>query len=373
MADWESQIEYDLSVNLSTIHLKNPIIADSAGYAVDVPGLRRLIRAGFGGVVTKSCTWDPMAGSPRKWGLSPIPRLYWDDVQEPTSDSEWMDATEALLNPGYKKMAEFIREVKPLAKENKTMVIGSIAGRSNEEAAEMAREFEKAGADAIHMDLTCSSASEYRGQQYPGQGYERLGIYWSETQDRMIELTKAVKDAVDLPVFPKALYSTWVRSAPESINSVEEKSKLDCIWTSRSRPPIGLAFIDIYRGRPVVYPRLIPLKTIVHYTIGDVLAIAKVARKPMNSSGGVTSTRDVIELIMAGAQTVGVCSALYKDVNLIKEICIGLEQFMASQAIENLSDIRGVALQYVEDKPSRLWKEHREQLKSFPPMKASSS
>jgi len=53
---------------------------------------------------------------------------------------------------------------------------------------------------------------------------------------------------------------------------------------------------------------------------------------------------------MVGASAVGVCRAFYKDKDVCKKICEGLEYYIVSQALNSISDIKGAALPHMESK-----------------------
>ena len=354
--------EYDLSVKFGPLNLKHPIIADSAGYALSVAGLKRLLKAGAAAVITKSSTWEPLPSFPRAWDQSPIPRCYWDEVMLPSEVRTTMDGTEALINPGYKRMAEYIREVKPLADELDAHIIGSFSPRSTEEAAEMAREYEKAGASGIHIDLVCSTAAGFRGKQL-GKGYDKLGKWWSQTgPEKAMEAMKAAKDAVDIPVCPKAYFYQWAKENPEIIRRIEDGSNIDAVSINTYSIP-NTARIDIYRGKPLSYPRFDNLQeALMPLTVGNTYSLAKATRKPILTAGGITTSHDVIELTMAGATALGFCRSIYKDIHVIEKALEGIEAYMASQAIENLDEIRGIALKYPLRFSDGLTPEHEEQV-----------
>lgn len=354
--------DYDLSVDFGGIRLKHPIIADSAGYAVSPAGFKRLLKAGASAVISKSTTWDPLPSYPRVWDRSPVPRCYWDDLSLPYPDSETMDGTEALLNPGHKRMAEFIKEVKPLAEKLDAHIIGSVAPRSAEEGADMAREFEKAGASAIHMDLVCSTAAGFRGRQ-KGDGYDHLGCWWSKGGPEVAaQAMKAVKDAVDIPVCPKAYFYQWAREKPEAIRMIEDTAKIDMVSINTYSIPNTMR-IDIFRGKPLTYPKFDSLEiALVPLTIGNTYALAKATTKPILSAGGLTTAQNAIEVTMAGATAVGFCRSIYKDINVVQRAVEGIEAYMASQALESLDEIRGIALNHPSRFPDGLSVEHTEQI-----------
>jgi len=341
--------EYDLSVDFAGLRLKNPIIADSAGYALSPAGMRRLLKAGYGAVITKSATWDPLPSFPRKWEHSPTPRCYWD---------VGMDGSEALINPGYKRMAEYIKEIRPLADKLNAHIIGSFSPRTPEEAGEIARTYEKAGASGIHMDLVCPSANSFRGKQHPGQNWDRLGQWWSQGgPERAVQAIKAAKDAIDIPLLPKAFFAKWAGENPEGIRMIENNARLDAVSIHTSRYEGGV-WVDIYRGKPYTYPKNPPLESVVPLTVGNTMKLAKVTRKPILSAGGISSTEDVIQMVMVGATAIGICRAVYRNYKLVDELVEGVEAYMASQALESLDEIRGIALKYPVKAPSGLALEH---------------
>ena len=347
-----------LHVKLGELELKNPIIVESAGYIVDSWSMKRMIRTGAGAVITKSTTWHPQGGWPRRWEWSPRPRNYWNLADgtmltsafpEDPGHFSGMDGTEALLNPGYKRMARAIREAKPLAEEENCRIIGSFSPRSVEEGVQIAREFERAGASAIHMDLCCPSAKWFREKQLPGQGYEKLGCWWSEDTGRIIELLKTVTDSVEIPVCPKPTFDEWIRAGQvENIKKLDQ-TKADAYALMLYVVP-DTVWIDVYRGKPVSPAVYVPLPALVPVTVGMMARLAKTTSKDVVVSGGVSTTNDVLSLLMVGASAVGVCRAFYKDIDVCKKICEGLEYYIVSQALNSISDIKGAALPHMESK-----------------------
>ena len=330
----------DLSVDLMGIRLKNPLVAEAAGYSVSDWGMKRLIKGGCGAVITKSTTWDPLGGYPRAWEGTPQPRCYWvyDDAKHT------LDGTEALQNPGYRKMSEFIRNVKPYADQHEAHIIGSLSPRSPEEAATIAREFEKAGASAIHMDLICASAGPFRSLQYPGRGYEKLGRYWSQDAERLIEVIKATKDAIDIPLMPKTLVE---RHLPRPETIVEGYGKyLDGFAFDGHAPAFD---IDPYTAKPM-YSK-VGGEHIRYATFRFTVEMAQLRTgKALLPSGGIHTAIDVVKLFMLGADAGGICTALYRDPNVALQICADLEDYMVRQALDNLQSIKGISLRYLPEK-----------------------
>ena len=75
--------------------------------------------------------------------------------------------------------------------------------------------------------------------------------------------------------------------------------------------------------------------------VTDIVAIARACRIPVMGCGGVTTARDVIEMMMAGASAVQVGAANLVNPYASKEIVEALPGEMERLGIEKLSDIIG--------------------------------
>ena len=72
-----------------------------------------------------------------------------------------------------------------------------------------------------------------------------------------------------------------------------------------------------------------------------VYQVARACGIPVIGCGGVSSARDVIEMMMAGAAAVEVGAANLKNPYICKEIIEALPEEMERLGIERLSDIIG--------------------------------
>jgi len=105
--------------------------------------------------------------------------------------------------------------------------------------------------------------------------------------------------------------------------------------------------IDINERRPVLGnisgglsgPAIKPLALALVYEAASAVDI------PVIGCGGITSTKDAIEFIMAGASAVQVGSATYSNPRASLDVLEGIEQFMKQEGISKLSEIIGAARQ----------------------------
>ena len=78
-------------------------------------------------------------------------------------------------------------------------------------------------------------------------------------------------------------------------------------------------------------------------SVKAVYDLYKVVKIPIVGTGGVRSGRDALEMIMAGAQVVGVGSAIYdRGIDVFKKITNELEQYMKIHNIQSIQDLKGV-------------------------------
>ncbi|MFA5896762.1 MAG: dihydroorotate dehydrogenase, partial [Thermoplasmata archaeon] len=161
----------DLRTEIAGVRLRNPTMLAS-GFLDETGGsLLRVYNAGAGAVVTKSIGPEPREGYPN-------PTIV-------ELDAGLLNAV-GLPNPG---MVEFGREVRQAIK-GKALVIGSVYGKDAEEYAKVAVKMAEAGVAAIEMNLSCPHA-------------KGLGTEIAQSDEAVRDFTRAVKDAVEIPVFPK--------------------------------------------------------------------------------------------------------------------------------------------------------------------------
>lgn len=333
----------DLSIDVNGLSFKNPIVCEAAGYVVNEWGMKRMIKAGFGAVVTKTTTFKPFEGGP-------MPRCYWYDLGPYPA----MNGSEALLNPGYKKTAEYLKASRELAEQENCQMIASLSPRSPEEAGTMARELEKAGARAIHMDLQCPTAGVFRPKQYPNENWDHLGGWWSEEVERTCTVIRAVKDAVDVPVWPKPLLYRFKRDS-EKLKILDGAGADLYAYTN---PGPSELYIDVYTAKRKLNASPGPSRRPI--LIRDTADFARLTDKPLLPSGGFENGYDLIEAMLVGASLVGFCTAIYRfeyeglePDDLVNKIRKQITSYMVRQQKDALREIKGWALKYMPQKLGR--------------------
>ncbi|MCF2139367.1 MAG: dihydroorotate dehydrogenase [Candidatus Lokiarchaeota archaeon] len=299
-----------LSCQIAGILFPNPIILASGILGITPGSMLRLAHAGIGGITTKT------VGPRVRPGYS-NPSII--EIGEGT----FLNSV-GLANPGIDQMEIEIKEYK---QQSSIPLIVSVFGDGPEGYAEIARRAEKAGADAIEINISCPHA-------------EVASIALSE--ELTIEFTKAVKRAVSIPVFAK-LTPNIADIIP--IAKATEKAGADAIVAINTLR--GLA-LDYKTGRPLLSHGIGGLsgKAIKSVGVRVIYELYPHISIPLIGVGGIFTWQDVLEYIYAGASTIQIGSALFQGDEIIPEILDGLFEFLKENQIENLNQIRGKAHEY---------------------------
>ena len=137
------------------------------------------------------------------------------------------------------------------------------------------------------------------------------------------EIIQAAKSATDVPVFAKISYTMW------EYTDVFIKAGIDDINTI---PAMG---INIKTRKPLIsnVQGGISGPPIKNIAINIVYKLSKLYDVPIMGCGGVSSWRDAVEFILAGAAAVQVGSAAMDDLSVLGSISEGIEAWQSSDGI----------------------------------------
>src|SRR2546423_10654892 len=254
----------DLRTEIAGVRLRNPTMLAS-GFLDETGGsMARVYESGAGAVVTKS--------------IGPQPREGYPNPTIVELDAGLLNAV-GLPNPG---IVEYEDEVKRALKAN-AIVIGSVYGKDAEEYASVAAKMASYGVEAIELNFSCPHA-------------KGLGTEIAQHEDAVRDFTRAVKDAVSVPVFPKL--SPNVQDIT-TFAVAAEKGGADGIVAINTLKAMAItpelkipSLANKYGGLSGPAIRSIGVRAV--YDICEKVHI------PVIGVGGVGSGRDALEYIMAG-------------------------------------------------------------------------
>lgn len=300
----------DLSVTLPGMELDNPVIPASGcfGYGREFSELYDINI--LGSFVFKGTTKEPRLGNP-------TPRIA-------ETPSGMLNAV-GLQNPGIEMVVK--NNLAYLNRYFRKKVIANISGFSIEEfvyCTEKLNEVEQVG--IIEVNISCPNV-------HGG------GIAFGTDALSAAEVTKAVKAVSKKPIFIKL--SPNVTDIVEIAKACEDAGAdgLSLINTL-----MGMR-IDIKKRKPLLAnktgglsgPAVFPVALRMVYQVYETVKI------PIMGMGGVSSAKDVLEMMMAGASAVQIGAAGLKNPYIFKEIIEALPETMEKYGIKSLKDIIGAA------------------------------
>ncbi|MDQ1278830.1 MAG: dihydroorotate dehydrogenase catalytic subunit, partial [Thermoproteota archaeon] len=232
-----------------------------------------------------------------------------------------------LPNPGVK---DFVEEIRSVKSKGEILVIASLYGGSAGEYAEAARIIGDSGVDAVELNLSCPNVKE-------------VGMEVGKDPCLVGEIVRAVKQSVSIPVFTKLT---------SNISDIKEIAKTAEFAGSDALVAINTVramAIDVETGRPILSNKIGGLSgpAIKTISLRCVYEIAQVVDIPIIGCGGVTTWKDAIEFMLAGASAIQMGTAIaYKDVSVFKEVTDGISQYLERKGHKSLKEIVGLSQRF---------------------------
>ncbi len=295
-------------VKLCGVALKNPVVPASGtfGFGLEMAGVYDLNL--LGGISLKGSTREARFGNE-------CPRI--------AETPDGMINSVGLQNPGVDALVN--DKIPALRKIYSGAVIANISGFSIEEYVACC---EKAAPHCDIVELNVSCPNVHGG-----------GMAFGTDASSAARVTRAAKQACgSTPLFVKL--SPNVTDIVSIAKAVEDAGAdgLTLINTI-----LGMR-IDIRRRTPVVAARYggFSGRAVFPVALRMVNQVAKACSLPLMGCGGVSSARDVIEMMMAGATAVQVGAENLRNPLVCKQIVEELPALMQSLGIKDLNEIIGI-------------------------------
>src|SRR2546423_13541132 len=297
----------DLSVQIGSLTLKNPLIAASGcfGYGVEYADIVDL--ATLGGVAVKGLFLNEREGHP-------APRI----VETPAG----MLNAIGLQGIGVHR---FIDEKLPELRARKATVIVNVCGTTLDEYVEVSRILsDHEGVAAIELNISCPNIKEG-------------GIQFGCSLNGTFEVVDAVRKVTRLPLIPKLTPNV---TNPSSFARAAEEAGADAV----SLVNTFLAMvIDVETRRPKISnvvgglsgPAIRPIAVRMVYECRQTVKI------PIIGMGGIADARDALEFMIAGATAVQVGTANFVDPFIWPKLIDGIEDYCRRHHVARVADIVG--------------------------------
>lgn len=295
----------DLSVNIGSLKLKNPVMLASGtvGYGNEISNFTDLSK--IGAIVTKSVSLKPRKGNPPQ-------RI----VETP---SGMLNAI-GLANVG---LEEFIKSKIPFLKEVDSTLICNIAASSIEEYVECTKTLDsEETVKAFEINVSCPNVRE--GGLIFGNDLKSVG-----------RITEQVRAVTNKPIIIKLSPNVSTISDFAKVVKDEGGDAVSAINTL-----VGTAF-DIYKRTPKIKnitgglsgPAIKPV------ALAKVLEISRKVDIPIIGIGGIMNWKDAVEFMIVGSTAFQIGTVNFINPNAGLEIIEGLESYCKEMKVSKISEL----------------------------------
>ncbi|HEY6359387.1 MAG TPA: dihydroorotate dehydrogenase [Vicinamibacterales bacterium] len=297
----------DLSVRIGSLTLANPVIAASGCFGYGVEYAPSVNLAALGGVAVKGLFLAEREGHPP-------PRV----VETPAG----MLNAIGLQGIGVRR---FVAEKLPELRRLGATVFVNICGTTIDEYCEVARVLSDAeGVGAIELNISCPNIKA---------GGIQFGCSLTGTH----HVVSAVRKVTRLPIIPKLTPNV---TDVASFARAAEEAGADAI--SLVNTFLAMA-IDVETRRPKLSnvfgglsgPAIRPIAVRMVYECFQAVTV------PIIGMGGIQTTTDAIEFLIAGASAVQVGTANFVDPFLWEPLIAGIDEYLTRHHIERVAALVG--------------------------------
>jgi len=299
--------DIDMSVDMCGIQMKNPVTTASGTFGSgrefsDFVDLNML-----GAVTIKGVSSVP-------WKGNPAPRIA--EVYGGMLNSV------GLQNPGADWI---IKNDIPFLRQFDTKIIVNICGHTIEEYCDVAEKISAADVDMLELNISCPNVSE---------GGIAFGTVPKMAENVVREVKKHSTKPLIVKLSPNVTDITEIAMAAVS-GGADGLSLINTL--------VGMK-IDIKKRQTVLANKIGGFSgpAVKPVAVRMVYQVCKAVDVPVIGMGGIATSDDAIEFIMAGATMVAVGTANFMNPMATENIINGIEGFMRENDISSLSQIRGI-------------------------------
>jgi len=229
-----------------------------------------------------------------------------------------------LQNPGVDHV---VNAILPTLDFTETRFIANVSGSTVEEYTEVTARFDDSPIDAIEINISCPNVKEG-------------GVAFGNDPNMSARVVAACRKVTQKPLITK-LSPNQTDIAENARRCLEAGSDAFAVINTL----MGMA-IDINTRKPVIGnnqgglsgPAIKPIAVL---KVHQVHQVCKPHGIPIIGQGGITSSEDAIEFLIAGAATVGIGTALFYDPLICTRINQGIISYLHTHGISHVGKLTG--------------------------------
>ena len=297
----------NIQVNIGALSLRNPVMTASGtfGYGIEYADFMDL--ASIGGVIVKGTTLLPREGND-------YPRM----AETPMG----MLNCVGLQNKG---VDYFCENIYPKIKDIDTNMIVNVSGNAPDNYAECAARInELENIPAIELNISCPNVKQ--GGMAFGTSVEGASAVVKAVREvyKKTLIVKLSPNVTDIVSIAKAVEAEGA-DAVSLINTLMG-TKIDI-----EKRKIVLSIGTGGLSGPCVKPVAVRM----------VNQVSKAVKIPVVGLGGISSTEDAIEFLMAGATAIEIGTANFLDPAISEKVAIGINEWLDKHGVKDIREIIG--------------------------------
>lgn len=296
----------NLNITIGGVEFKNPVMTASGTFGSGMEYGEFVDLNKLGAVVTKGVANVP-------WPGNPTPRV--------TEVYGGMLNAIGLQNPGVDVFME--RDI-PFLKKYDTKIIANVCGKSVEDYIEVVEKLSDTDIDMMEINISCPNVKEG-------------AIAFGQKAESVYNITDVLKKHSGKPIImklsPNVTDITEMAKACEAAGA-DAISLINTITGMKidiERRCFALANKTGGMSGPAIKPIAVRM----------VYQCAKAVNIPIIGMGGIASSEDAIEFLMAGATAVAAGAMNFVNPYLTEELVDGIDRFLDNHNVSSVKDIIG--------------------------------
>lgn len=300
----------DLKTKFAGLELKNPLIVGSSGLTDSVEKIKDIADKGAGAVILKSLFEEQIS----------VEANHTINSNETNEYPEAADYIKAYTKNN--SLADYLNLIRTAKKETNIPIIASINCITVSEWIEFAQSIENAGADALEVNVFILPTDRNK----KSEDYEL--VYH--------DLYQKLSSKINIPVIFKIgqqftnMLALLNRFNADGVDGVT-------LFNRFYEPDIDIEKLSLKSAE--VFSNPSDIRKVLRWVA---ITSGKIHDLDISASTGVHDANAMIKMLLAGADTVQICSAVYEQgTEIISQILKGLEEWMDKKAMDSVQDFRG--------------------------------
>lgn len=289
--------------------LANPIIVSSSGLTNSVDKIVKLEKEGVGAVVLKSLFEEQIMAEASQ-------TLSNTEGQYP----EAIDYVQTYVRS--QSLSQYLELIRDCKAKTSIPIIASINCFSAGEWTSFAKNIEEAGADAIELNVFTLNTGVHKST--------------AEYEETYYKIVRDVKKVVNIPISVKL--SFYFSNLIHVIDRLKAEGAESVVLFNRFyQPDIDIDTLKVTAAEVFSVPSD-QFQTLRWTSIASGLT-----KMQVSASTGVHDYDAVLKMLLAGAQTVQMCSAVYQQGReIISQIITCIEEWMEQKDFASIEEFRGL-------------------------------